>query len=74
MTISMLGIDIAKSTFQLHGADNTGMAILKKRLPRHKLAAYVANMPPCTIAMESCGGDKLTKTSFGDVCYLRLKI
>ena len=46
MTISMLGIDIAKSAFQLHGVDNTGIAILKKRLPRHKLAAYVANIPP----------------------------
>jgi transposase len=33
MTISILGIDIAKNTFQLHGADNTGKATLKKRLP-----------------------------------------
>jgi len=44
MTISILGIDIAKNTFQLHGADNTGKAVLKKRLPRHKLAAYAATM------------------------------
>ena len=56
MTISMLGIDIAKNTFQLHGADSTGNTILKRRLPRHKLAADVANIPPCTIVMESCGG------------------
>ncbi len=33
-TISILGIDIAKSTFQLHGADHTGKAVLRKRLPR----------------------------------------
>jgi transposase len=56
MTISMLGIDIAKNTFQLHGADCTGKAALKKRLPRHKLAAYAATLPACTIVMESCGG------------------
>ncbi len=56
MTISILGIDIAKNTFQLHGADNSGTAVLKKRLPRHKLAAYVANLPACTVVMESCGG------------------
>jgi hypothetical protein len=31
MTISILGIDIAKNTFQLHGADRTGKAVLKKR-------------------------------------------
>jgi transposase len=56
MTISILGIDIAKNTFQLHGADCTGKAVLKKRLPRHKLAAYAATLPACTIVMESCGG------------------
>ena len=56
MTIKILGIDIAKSTFQLHGADNSGKVVLKKRLPRHKLAAYIANLPSCTIVMESCGG------------------
>ena len=32
MTISMLSIDIAKNTFQLHGADSTGKAVMKKRL------------------------------------------
>jgi transposase len=56
MTISTLGIDIAKNTFQLHGADYAGKAVLKKRLPRHKLAAYAATLPACTIVMESCGG------------------
>jgi transposase len=56
MTISILGIEIAKNTFQLYGADYTGKAVLRKRLPRHKLAAYVAKLPICTIVMESCGG------------------
>jgi len=56
MTISLLGIDIAKHTFQLHGADNAGKAVLKKRLPRHKLTAFVAKLTCCTIVMESCGG------------------
>lgn len=56
MTIDILGIDIAKNTFQLHGADWTGKVVLKKRLPRPKLSAYVANLPVCTIVMESCGG------------------
>jgi transposase len=56
MTISILGIDIAKNTFQLHGADNSGKAVHKKRLARRELAAHVANLPACTIVMEACGG------------------
>ncbi len=56
MTLHMLGIDIAKNTFQLHGADSAGKEVLKKRLPRHRLAAYIANLSACTIVMESCGG------------------
>jgi len=55
-TISILGIDIAKNTFQLHGADSSGKAVHKKRLARRELAAHVANLPTCTIVMESCGG------------------
>ena len=56
MNISLLGIDLAKNVFQLHGADSTGKAVLKKRVTRGKLAGYVANLPTCTIIMESCGG------------------
>ena len=56
MNISMLGIDIAKNTFQLHGSDNSGKAVHKKRLARRELAAHVANLPVCTIVMEASGG------------------
>jgi len=56
MTIDVLGIDIAKTSFQLHGADAHGKATLRKRLSRNKLTAYVANLPQCTIVLESCGG------------------
>ncbi len=56
MTISILGIDIAKSTFQLHGTNSGGQTVHRKRLPRHRLAAYISNLPICTIVMESCGG------------------
>ncbi len=56
MNINLLGIDIAKNVFQLHGVDHKGNAVLKKRISRDRLANYVANIPQCTIAMESCGG------------------
>ena len=59
MSINVLGIDIAKNTFQLHGTDDAGKTVLKKRLSRNQLAAYVANLPQCNIVMES-GTAKLT--------------
>lgn len=56
MNISLLGLDIAKNIFQLHGVDSTGKKVLKQRIERNKLSEYIANLPLCTIAMESCGG------------------
>lgn len=56
MNTSVVGIDIAKNVFQFHGVDSTGKAILKTRMTRAKLGGYVANLPQCTIVMESCGG------------------
>jgi transposase len=54
--IAMLGIDLAKNVFQIHGVDHRGKAVLKKRLRRDALLAYMANVPPCKVAMEACGG------------------
>lgn len=51
MNISVLGIDIAKNIFQLHGVDSSGKRVLKKRIERDKLSVYVANLPLSTIAM-----------------------
>ena len=56
MNISLLGIDIAKDVFQLHGADSLGKKLLKKRISRNELAEYIIKLPSCTIVMESCGG------------------
>jgi len=54
--LTLLGIDIAKNVFQVHGVDETGKAMIKKSLRRGELRSYVANLPVCTIAMEACGG------------------
>ena len=56
MEIKVLGIDIAKRVFQLHGVDAKGKVALKKRLPRHQLLNFMAHLPPCLIGIESCGG------------------
>ncbi len=54
MNITTLGIDLAKTVFQLHGVDQAGNVVLRKRLTRTKLVTFIANLPPCLIGMEAC--------------------
>lgn len=56
MKVSVLGIDLAKSVFQLHGNDSSGKRVLSKRLSRSEFKRFVAQIPPCLIAMEACSG------------------
>ena len=55
MDITTLGIDLAKSVFQLHGVDARGQAVLSRRVKRQQLLDTVANLPACVIGMEACG-------------------
>lgn len=54
--VAVLGIDLAKQSFQLHGVDSNGVTVLKKKLNRNKLRRFIALMPACTIGIEACGG------------------
>lgn len=54
--ITVLGIDIAKRVFQLHGVDKIGNSVLKKRLSRPKFIEHMSQLPPCLIGLEACGG------------------
>ena len=56
MKITTLGIDLAKTVFHMHGEDARGKVVIRKRLSRKTLTALVANLPPCLIGMEACGG------------------
>src|SRR5919202_2446903 len=55
MSITMIGIDTAKSVFQLHGVDATGKVHLKRKLRRAELVAFFEQQPRCTVVMEACG-------------------
>ena len=55
MHITTLGIDLAKTVFQLHGVDVRGRAVLSRRLKRNQLLQAVASLPPCVIGMEAGG-------------------
>ena len=54
--ITVLGIDLAKQSFQLHGVNAEGEVVLKKKLNRKQLSAFIANLPVCLIGLEACGG------------------
>lgn len=54
--IKVLGIDLAKDVFQLHGTDEKGKVVLRKRLTRKKLIQFMSNLPHCLVGIESCGG------------------
>ena len=54
--LSTIGIDLAKNIFQLHGADEKGNTLFKKRLTRKKVISFLVNLEPCLIGIEACGG------------------
>jgi transposase len=57
MAILTVGIDLAKNVFAVHGVNEAGKPeLLRPSVPRAKLHALVAALPPCTIAMEACSG------------------
>lgn len=53
--ITTVGIDLAKSVFQLHGVDKRGSVQLRKQVRRAQLLRTVAQLPPCLIGLEACG-------------------
>jgi transposase len=56
MTITTIGLDLAKNVFQVHGVDEHGKAVLRKTLKRAQVLAFFANVPTCLIGMEACAG------------------
>lgn len=55
-TVCQIGLDIAKEVFQVHGVDKYGKDVLVKKLKRKDVLASFANLPPCRIGIEACGG------------------
>lgn len=55
MNAITIGLDIAKSVFQLHAEDGSGKIIIQKRLRRSQVEAFFAQLPPSRIGIEACG-------------------
>ncbi|MCP1415877.1 transposase [Pseudomonas laurylsulfativorans] len=54
--VAIAAIDLGKHSFHLHAQDDRGHEILRKKFNRVTLIRYLANLEPCTIVMEACGG------------------
>jgi transposase len=52
--ITTIGLDPAKSVFQVHAVDEVGRIVLRKRLRRGQVLAFFARIPPCLIGLEAC--------------------
>lgn len=53
-SISTIGLDIAKSVFQVHGVD-AGQVVIRRQLKRrHVLAFFFQKLPPCLVGIEAC--------------------
>ena len=52
----VVGLDIAKSVFQLHTVDMNSGEIVNQQLKRAKVLTYFSNRAPCVIGIEACGG------------------
>jgi transposase len=65
-TTVTIGLDIAKSVFQVHGVDESGVVVVRRRLPRSKVLSFFASLPRCLVGLEACAtahnwGRELTK-------------
>src|SRR5207237_8063016 len=53
-TITTIGLDIAKSVFQVHGVDAVGQVVIRRQLKRRYVLTFCQKLPSCLIGMEAC--------------------
>ena len=52
--VAIIGVDLAKRVFQLHGAAADGSVLFRRKLTRERFLSFLASQPPCVVAMEAC--------------------
>jgi transposase len=67
MQIVQIGLDLAKTVFQVHGVDDQGNAVLRKTLRRDAVPQFFAGLPPCVVGMEACSGSHYWAKVLGDL-------
>jgi transposase len=53
-TITTIGLDIAKSVFQVHGVDAVGEVVIRRQLKRRSVLAFFEKLSPCLVGIEAC--------------------
>ena len=56
MNVVRIGLDIAKSVFQVHGVDPHGKPVIRKTLSRSQVCEFFAQLPRCLVGLEACAG------------------
>jgi transposase len=54
MKIATIGLDLAKHWFQIHGVDERGQTVARRKLRRNEVLAYFRSLEPCLVGMEAC--------------------
>ena len=67
MEIVRIGLDLAKTVFEVHGVNAKDEAVLKKTLRRDAVTQYFADLPPCIVGMEACSGSHYWAKVFADL-------
>ena len=52
-TITTIGLDIAKSVFQVHGVDAGGQVVIRRQLKRRHVLTFFEKLPPCLVGIEA---------------------
>ena len=52
--VTTIGLDIAKSVFQVHGVDAEGNVLIRRQLKRRYILAFFEKLPPCLVGIEAC--------------------
>ena len=53
-TVTTIGLDIAKSVFQVHGIDAAGQVVIRRQIKRRQVSAFFQKLPPCLVGIEAC--------------------
>src|SRR5207244_5725784 len=60
--VTTIGLDIAKSVFQIHGVDAAGNVIVRRQLKRRYVLPFFQRLPPCLVGIEACASSHVPQT------------
>jgi transposase len=67
-TVTTIGLDIAKSVFQVHGVDTEGNVVIRRQLKRRYVMTFFQKLPPCLVGIEACASSHLCPSDAAGLC------